>query len=247
MRIYKIATLTLNVANFERENLNSIYEVSYHMNNLFFQELMRDKFDYNYFSEFHKVPAHDTITIDGTETDALKGTLNFYVEGIPPDKLSRYVNFVVNKLKLNDIEVGELKKEQSRMWDVPVVRIPVDIPESKSQIRPPEITLSNNNAFFIFNNILKMDKDLWKEGNFNASDLKRRIEYFEGEKELEEGQFAGDPFISVNNESLSDTDFLSGKSAISNYDESKIRNVLNQIKVFCDWAIKNGYETIYVS
>jgi hypothetical protein len=48
--------------------------------------------------------------------------------------------------------------------------------------------------------------------------------------------------IKENNE-----DIQASKQGISNYDEAKVRQMIAKIKELCDWAIKHGYERIYVA
>lgn len=245
-KLNKLSSLTLYISEHKQTGLNTIYEVSCALTTLLFNSM--DKFDKNYHTEFRKVPEYDTITIDGFKTDASSGVLNFYIEGINPASLDKYIGIILEYLKSKRIKVGQLKKNQSQMWDVPVVRIPIEISKDQMEMRPPEINMSNNNAFFIFNNVLKVNKNLWEEGNFSAKDLKRRIEYFEGETRLPEGEYAGQPYIKMDfNEAFGDPSALSGEKAMSNYDEEKVRAVLGRMKEFCDWAITNGYDDIYLA
>ena len=158
-------------------------------------------------------------------------------------------NIYKEYLNENNIIYGDFVKDKSNLYGIDVIRIPIIKNNNSKKDFPPEINLSNNNAFFIFRDVLKIDMDLWEDGVFNARDLIRRIKYFEGETSLPEGDYAGQNAIVLNPEdnSLEDADFLSGRKAISNYDEAKVRLVLDRIKEFCNWAINNDYETIYLA
>ncbi len=252
MKIYRMASLSFYVKGRDIEQeLDTIYNVAVALNAQLHNEWWQ-KYDHAYYLEMHTVPPSETITIDGFDVDATSGTINFYVEGIKDEQRSYYLNKIKWFLKSENIKYGELKLEQSRMYDVPVVRIPISINQNEHEAsdKLPQLNISNNNAFFIFNKVLKFDVDLWEEYEFNAKDMKRRIEYFEGEEQLPEGPMSGNEMMSMDDLFSGDQksqDMLSGRAAMSNYDEQKVREVLSRIKAFCEWAIENGYDTIYVA
>ena len=63
-----------------------------------------------------------------------------------------------------------------------------------------KINMANNNAHFIFNKILGYNRDLWDNNSFNPIELKKRIEYYEGETKLPEGDYAGQGAIQISPE-----------------------------------------------
>lgn len=257
MKIYRIAklvkkaSLTLYVSGYQRDaSFDSVYNLSNKLNSILFYQWM-DKRDKAYFSEFHTVPSSDTITIDGFDVDSPTGTINFYIDGIRPYRVESITEEIKKYLSQNNIKFGNFVTNQSNMYDVPVIRIPITENKtgesSRVADRPPEINMANNNGFFIFNTILKFDRDLWEDGVFDANDLKRRIEYFEGESKLEEGQYAGQGAIVGSPSEVFNEEFLSGKNALSTYDETKVRDVLTNIKTLCEWAINHGYKEVYIA
>lgn len=273
-KINKKASLTLYIKDFNSNNeFKDILSIAYKLNSLLFDVWM-DKDDKDYFSEFNvSVPTSDIITIDGN-SDAFDttGVINFYTSGINPSRVSAIINKILEFLTQSNIKVGKLKEEKSGLFDSQVVRIPVlNNPKGQEELardKPPEINMANNNAFFIFNTILKYDRDLWDDGSFDANELLKRITYFEGEEKLQEGQYAGQSAIITKMPSIdkqeqgqdqdqdndqwkkegpSFEDMLNGKNAISNYDEATIRSKLEGLKKVCEWAIKNGYQELYVA
>lgn len=267
-KINKKASLTLYIKDFNfQDDFSNILSLSQKLSNLLFDVWM-DNEDKGYFREFNvSVPSSYTITIDGS-SDAFDttGIINFYTSGINPSKVQPTITKILEFLSQNNIKVGTVKEEKSKMFDSQVIRIPIlSNPKGEEELKrdkPPEIQMANNNAFFIFNTILKYNRDLWEDSHFDANELLQRIKYFEGEEKLQEGQYAGQSAIITkmpsNQEQEADIDqwkkeepsfgdMLSGKNAISNYDEQTVRSKLDGLKKVCEWAIKNGYKELYVA
>jgi len=249
-KLNKQTSLSFNVEE-PQGTFRTLFNITSELNRLLWN-MWTDKLDHGYYKEFGTVPGSETITIDGTDVDSPTGTINFYVDGINPEKVSLFLNNILNFLQQNRIQTGEIYKDTSKMYSVPVIRIPVISNPYTTKDFPPEITLANNNAFFLFNNILKYNKDLWEDNVFDPIELKKRIEYFEGETQLEEGAFDDTKFYNgktleeyLNSDELKE--FLSGRKAISNYNENEVRNKLKIIKDYCVWAINHGYKTIFLA
>jgi len=255
MKIYRIAKLnkhasiTLYVKEHTRDSSHdTIYKLSWTLMSKVFYEWMPE-WEKNRWAEFHQMSGMDMITIDGFETDTPTGTINFYLDGsIQEDRLPYYLNKIREYLDSVNIKYDEFRREKSNMYDFDVIRIPItDNPHGEigRQEEPPEINMANNNAYFIFRDVLGIKDDLWGL-EIPAVDLKRRIEYFESEDHLPEGSEVGqDSSISFND--LSDENFMSGRAGRSRYNEGKVRNMLDHIKNLCDWAISRGYKTIYLA
>jgi len=270
-KINKKASLTLYIKDFEfQDDFSNILSLSQKLSSLLFNVWMDDE-DKGYFREFNvSVPSSYTITVDGS-SDAFDttGIISFYTSGINPSKVQSIITKMLEFLSQNDIKIGTVKEEKSKMFDSQVIRIPIlSNPKGEAELerdKPPEIQMANNNAFFIFNTILKYNRDLWEDSHFDANELLQRIKYFEGEEKLQEGQYAGQSAIITkmplnkgqgqeantdqwkNEEGPAFGDMMSGKNAISNYDEQKVRSKLDGLKKVCEWAIKNGYKELYVA
>jgi len=240
----KTASMTMTVSGYNRdESFDNIHSISWELNHLLFNKWM-DKNEINFWHEYHVVPGMDTITIDGTDPDPATGTINFYVEGIKPDILQRILDNISDFLKQNGAKVGQMVREQSNMYNVPVIRIPIE--ENKKadvEDKPPYVQMSNGNAFFIFKTVLGFQQDLWQDGGFDAKQLRDRINYYEGETKLPEGSAQN---INIDPQSLGDEEFLSGRSAASSYNETMVRERLAQIKELCDWALSHGYTKLFI-
>lgn len=253
-KLNKIASLSLNIEGYGRDyTFDDINYIGYTLNRKLFESWM-DKLDNNYFTEFTtSVPGDMVVTADGLNVGDKTGVINFYTEAIQKHKIPVFVGKIVDFLSSNGVKVGKISYEKSGMFNSDVVRIPVlDNPKAEQiQDKPPEINMANDNAFFIFNNILKYNRDLWKDNLFDIRELKKRVEYYEGEKVLEEGELANEPIKAIRPESLheffSDYDSLSGSKARSRYDQNDVRDALRRIRELCDWAISKGYKNIYLS
>jgi hypothetical protein len=256
MRIYKIsklekkATLSFYVSGYTEDMMGTLFGIGYQLNSKLYEWM--DNREISYLKEFGVlVPRSETITMDGVSgMDDPTGTINFYVDGIKEETYIRILGLIKKYLRENGIEIGKVRKERSYMFDSEVLRIPIIKNQSFEADRPPEISLANNNMFFIFRDVLGIDKDLWKDNTFDAKELLDRINYFEGETRLPEGAHAGKPFIKMSPKDLTNPenlDFLSGRQGASNYDESKVREILSMIKELCQWALDHGYKTLYLS
>jgi hypothetical protein len=220
------------------------------------KKFLNDQLSANYFREFPSVPSNMVITPDGDSFDKVTGTINFYVGGIIPNKVRPILNWLVDDLMGSGMKIGEVSQERSKLFDGPVIRIPViENPKGSGagrEDRPPELNMANGNAFFIFNKVLGYDRDLWESGTFDVGELKRRIGYYKGEERLPEGgEVVGAPLVLKTKEEMADffgnVDDLTGRSGKSSYREEEVRGRLGEIEAICDWAIGHGYKEIYLA
>lgn len=134
-----------------------------------------------------------------------------------------------------------------------VIRLNITKNNNKRDVFPPEVNMANDNAFYIFNTILQYDKDLWEGVSLNAVELKKRCQYFLGETEFKKSnpdkidiarEKVKDAFNGRGGDLNERADLLSGKHALSTYQDDKVRSQLDRIIKLCDWAIKNGYNQL---
>ena len=248
-KLNKESSITLYVKEHSRDSSNdTIHSLAWSLMTKLFHEWMT-KQDLNYWQEFHEMSGNDMLTIDGFDVDSPTGIINFYLDGsIPEERIPYFLDKVREYLDNAGIKYGEFRREQSGAYAFKVIRIPILINphgEIGLQEEPPEITLANNNAYFIFRDVLGIKEDLWGL-EISADDLKRRIEYFEGEERLPEGSDAGKS-SNISFDDLMNEEFMSGRAGRSRYTEPKIRSLLDKIKYLCDWTISRGYKTIYLS
>lgn len=241
----KTATMSLHVVGLNRDSsFDTIMDIANALNNLLFGKLM-DKTDKAYWDEFHSVGMQDTITIDGTNPDTKIGTINFYLDGIKQDRFRFFINSIYDYLNQNGIKTETFRLETSNMYNVAVARIPiVENKRGETADKPLEVQMANTNAHFIFKNVLGYTQDLWDDGTFDANELLKRINYYEGETKLPEGNQNQSAEISF--EDMQNEDIMSGRAANSRYNEAQVRERLAQIKKFCEWAISHGHTKLWL-
>lgn len=262
----RVSSLSLYIDGYKNDNASfrDILSISYVLSNYLFTKLM-NKNDVNYYRE-HRMGGVEAVTNDGEDYDKQVGVINFYTDGIVPNKIDFFVNEMVKYLQSNGCRVGGVRKERSRMYESDVVRIPILENERGvkwvTEDKAPEINLANLNAFFLFNKVLGYNKDLWSDSYFDIGELSKRVRYYLGDKKLPEGDYAGQPYISVDkgldifNGKVEgeewkgdDVKFLagySGSEGVSNYDEGRVREKLMEIGELCDWAAERGYKSLYM-
>jgi hypothetical protein len=114
------------------------------------------------------VPDGSYFSGDGGGT----GVINFYISGLMSGMKDEVLDNVLGFLTKLGIKYDSPKVEQSGVYKSQVVRIPVTQNPNGGE-RPPEINLSNVNAYQIFHNVLQYEG----EHNFSmpAKDLIQRI------------------------------------------------------------------------
>lgn len=254
-KVIKLSSISLYIKGYERDDrFNNLLNLSYYLNGEIWSKYLGDNLSRNYFREFPSVSADMVITPDGDDYSKVVGIINFYIGGIIPSKVKPILYMIIGYLESNEVKVGKVVEEKSNMYEGNVIRIPV-IENSKGvkglgSDSPPDINMSNGNAFFIFNKVLGYNRDLWDDGVFGVSELKRRIGYYRGEDRLPEGGENQEAKLMDSEgleEFLGNVDDLSGRSGKSSYSEEDIRRRLGEIEGVCDWAIMNGYGEIYLA
>ena len=250
-KMEKIASMSVMVSRYTRDDTcDNLLNMTARLTYLLFTKWM-DKRDNAYFKEFFSIPSNEIIAPDGEGYDKPAGTINFYTEAIQKEKVKLFTDHIVSFLRGYGMQVNPPTSDMSRMYKSPVVRIPIT--ENAKGLRvqqklediPPEANLANGNAYFIFRDVLQIPD--FEEGFVvKAQDLKTRIEYFENETKLQEGEYAGQNGVIMDMTAFSDPDILSGKKAMSTYDEQRVRERLMQIKQIADWAINHGYEELVI-
>jgi hypothetical protein len=234
----------------------------------YLDKLPQDQQDY-----FKKngVGFYDTLIPDGSAQYGNSiGIINFYISGFTSKTLRIILLALSEELKRLGIKIGSMKREQSRMYKSQVIRIPIVSNQTKYE-GPNGITFANSNAYHIFNNILQY------EGihNFkmNAAELKQRIDMALNDKGWISKHQLPDKIINPqllpsqgeewkdSTEDATDDDFENPHNAwlqsLGNQmgttlhsfgmSEEDIKLRLKEIWKFADWAVKNGFQEIYVT
>ncbi len=226
-------SLTTHVGDFNYENnYDDISDVNEYLNKMVNKEIVNlvgnDKFnDYHNYGYFVNYDG-DTLPYDN------QGTLNFYGHNMP-DKLLYYLSQQCVKwlTKINiQSEISNIEQSNSR--DESVVRINIKpMPETN---KPIEINMSNDNAQFIFCEILQYSKNEFKTNvydnkGFNVDDLKKRVDFAQNNMDILNGR------DSINKKNIYDPGLK----------KDEIMNRLNKLKELINYCLLNKNNTIYLS
>jgi len=183
---------------------------------------------YKHIPEYKQSKHMYTLTIDGTNPSTTKGTLNFYTKGIPEESIPKILKGIQYYLEEYKITYGPFRKELSKAYGTPVIRIPIkNIPIKKEG--PPKLNLANANAHYLFSNILGFHGE--NGYNIPARDLLIKIDTI-GYVKSRPQQIYQQP----------------GKATTieAGYSKEMIEDRLEQIRKIAQWAIENGYDYISV-
>lgn len=264
MKIYRkivTASLSTHVKGFpyqEFPDLSDLLSVSYATLNGFAKELQSFMSEKE-FEGFWK--GYMTITPDGDYHDKKEGIMNLYLNGAKPEHVQKIIAAAIQELNRQiGVKASFIRSDDIKNGVPRVARIKVSTESVGSDKMPPEINMANDNAFFIFQRILGYQQNLWEDGEFDATELKTRIEYFLGENSFDKNDpkaieqhrnkvndgFRGKIPEDITGKQDDFGDFLSGKLGMSSYDDDMIRHRLQELLNICKWALDHGYKTIYL-
>ena len=208
----------------------------------------------NYFKR-NGVGYYDMLVPDGnyysgTDGNAAKGTLNLYTSGIISASLQNILKGIFEELRKLGVKWGQIKKEKSGVYkNSEVIRIPILSNPSKYS-GPPEVNLSNRNAFQIFKEILQFEDDDYTF-TMNSQDLKERIESILNHDPEWMDKNTVDTKIDKPEVDPADTwkdEPPKGATMINvGIDKEYIKQRLEQILEIANWAIQHGKKEITVS
>ena len=251
--------MNVYVKDTDTNRFDTLYSLAWHLQGLSYRII--DSLPADQQAYFQKNRPAELLTIDGTESmDSPTGVLNLYVSGYTTQTLRKILYTVMRECKRLKIKVGKLKQEQSRMYNYQVIRIPILQNDQQSYKGPPEIHLSNRNAYHIFHEILQYDAT--DEYNamfeFDAKDLKERIEaILKHDPEWiknniiygYDSNMPKDEYDDVQHDNPHDKyigSAFSGAHIISaGLDEFDIIQRLMQILEIANWAIKHNKTKLY--
>ena len=124
--------------------------------------------------------ASDIIIPDGASNiDEPTGVLNFYIAGIPERLLRIILAKIIVHLNNIGVKIGRMTSaEQSGIYKIKVIRIPiVDNPMAKAE-RAPELNLANRNFQLLFHKILGLVNDDDYSFSFPLETIEKEIESF---------------------------------------------------------------------
>lgn len=180
----------------------------------------------------------ETLAPDGYSALESKGTINVYVGlsklGDSQELSEQFVNDARQWIEEMDIPTNVRGPEISNDNGKTVYRIDIEVPQPEEQ-GPPEIQLSNRNAYEIFGNVLDIHD--YEYGSIDARDLILKIDAYINEIDVRAGTVEprdekGEEGARIIDPGLSEQD---------------IWDRLNRIKAVAEWAIENGYRTLYLT
>lgn len=231
-KIYKSIigeSVTISIADGEDRKSEHIGDISFKIQH---QNPFSDFYN-KFFSEeqkktFQKEKVNDFITIDGYDYLEKEGVLSFYTKGFPENLVDKFIGVIKYYIEEYDGEVvGPERKEQSRMYDSQVVRIPLRLQE-ELEGGPPEMNMSNSNARVLLCDILGYRSDILEDyPRLNANELLMKIEMIE-DNDYVIGKNSRETVTSGNV-----TDFGLSKERIKQY--------LDTLKTICQYAVSNHF------
>ena len=212
-------SVTFTIKDYSKQKIDDIYNLAYIVNSE-----LRKSLGTEYNAEGFK---HSRLDIDGLETHQQKGILNFYAGNLSDEIVKKALAAIQYFIKEHDaVLTGQIKKEISNMFKVPVYRIPVKLAPDNN-IQPPEMNVSNGNATIILHDILNLhNNELY--GSISARELLMKIgSVSDFTKQM-----------SLKTPSKEKNVYHSGTS------EDQIERYLSTLEKMARWAMENDYDEI---
>jgi hypothetical protein len=176
------------------------------------------------------------FTGDGDDFFNRTGVMNFYINGLPLDRINKILSAVRYYLSEIDVESGvPSAPEQSGTYKSQVIRIPILKNENKlPDNTAPQLNMSNTNAIQIFEGVLNFKMEDYT-GCFDAWQVISRIDRLiprqisEFERETNDTQEEGKP-----------------RHIDIGIDSAYINDKVQRIREIAQWATDNNYQKICV-
>lgn len=176
----------------------------------------------------------EKIVVDGSsDYFGREGVLSMYLAGVPNELIDKTIAMI--KYYIGEYQgelTGPIKREQSNWQKSEVVRFPIRVAEATDN--PPELNLSNANARAIISDVLNYPSDTDINGDsLNAKELLMKIE-----------QIEDNDYIINKAERKYEQD---GNHISYGLSPERIKQILDEIKKICEWAIERDYTSIGLS
>ena len=230
-----------------------------------------------YFQKNKMGTVYDMLTPDGDYWQGPGGgvgTINFYIAGLTTKTIRKVLMDILRECRKLNIKVDKLKTEDSKMFKKSQV-IRITIVKNKNEYSgPPELNMTNVNAYHIFKNILQFESEDKYGSSFSmkTQDLIDRINAINGDKDWV-SQNIRKPTDSKNDQSdtpesgedwkqetePADSDNphdaiikqigkgLRARMIGGGLNSDAIHERLSKIMEIALWAKKHGFEIIYVA
>lgn len=244
-------SMTLYVKDADYKKLTTLLDISFdlmHILDKIWNKIPEDQQNY-----FRKNRVSEFVTPDGNDYDKSKGIINLYTSGFTSKFLREYLKECLKRLKELNIQVGKLYKEQSKTYKSEVIRIPI-LKNIQTYSGPPEVNMSNRNAYHIFHNVLQFnpDDDDASSFHFTTDELKKVVEYVlrQDPDWVDSNQIGTNDYSHENPHDAIAKDIgdkLGGVTMISGgLHREQIRERLERILDVVRWAEKHGHKELYV-
>ena len=254
-------SMNLYVKGADYKRLDSLGEVSHRLQAPlwhFLSSLPQDQQDYS--KKNHTFPTYEILVPDGPYYFKPTGVLNFYTAGLVRNALIGSLKVIFGKLKEMGLTYGKIKTEKSGTYNSNVIRIPItNNPHENSYQGPPELNLSNVNAYQIFHNVLQYEGE--HDFSMKAKELMERIETLvkndpswidkntikptdsHWPKAEQDPQDVENPHMDIVNQLGAGGARMIGGGV----SRDQIRERLHDIYLIAQWADDHGFEDLYVA
>jgi len=171
-----------------KHRLDSVHDLTYYLCDTVLSPILRNlpKDQLDYFNKNKVGTTYDILTTDGSyweKGEGNTGIINFYIAGFTSKTIKQVLLGIFNELKKLNITLGKFKREKSRMLNSEVIR--VIITDNKTKYNgPPELNMSNRNAYHMFKEVLQFDPiDNGNVFRMSAQELKDRILSIQSDKD----------------------------------------------------------------
>ena len=218
-------SVTFTVKHFRRKSVQNLYWLGC---------AIESKLSNTFGAAYHEGFKYSRFDIDGLDTEAMDGIMNFYAGGLSEEILQKALKAIPYYLQEKGARVtGPVKKEMSNMFKVPVYRFPVKLNDAKEDVAP-ELNLANGNAAVLIRDILGIAKDEdYYAGSIDVRELMMKlgmVSDFTKEMSMRAPSFEkGEKGASIYSGGLS---------------EEQINRYLEVLERMCRWAIENNYDKI---
>jgi hypothetical protein len=173
------------------------------------------------------------LDMDGLDVDAQEGNLNFYAGDLSAYIVKKAVATIQYFAKEHQAQVtGPVQQDISRMFKVPVYRIPVKLAKM-TEDRPPEMNVSNANAAIILQDLLNQPSENVDGGSISARELLMKLGSV--------SDFSKQMTMKAPSQEV-------GKRGAAFYDggvsEQQIERYLFTLEKMARWAIEHNYDEI---
>ena len=218
-------SITFSVKGFQAKTVPNLFYLGYDINS---------KLGRTFGDKYYEGFPHNRFDIDGTDTDLTEGIMNFYAGGLSEDMLQKILKAIPYFVEERGGKVtGPMKLDTSRMFKMPVYRIPTAL-TNNNENKPPELNLANGNAEVLVQDILQISQDgEYYAGSIDVRELMMKLsmvsDFTKGMSLRANSVEKGEKGASIYNMGLS---------------EDQINRYLEILEQMAKWAMEHNYDQI---